>query len=184
VLSAGDSAGIQPVFSRRFPKARLEIICDTSTLLVEYLQQGLLDLALTIRHGTEPTGEIVGSEQLVWVAGANFTQAPRAPVPLALNPEGCIYRARALDVLTRIGRRWDLIYVSKSPTGINLAVAAGIAVTVKAARSIPPGCRIPGKAQGLPELAPVAVELHRVHTASGPECEAFAGLLLDAVRAL
>jgi len=94
-------------------------------------------------------------------------------LPLALNPEGCIFRAHALSALGRATRRWELHYVSPSPTGINLAVQAGLALTVKTPRSVPKGCRIVGAAEGLPPLDQVEVELHRRPAPSGEALAAF-----------
>ena len=122
---------VMPAFAAAFPEVQLEVQCDLSTRLVELLEGGELDLALTIRHGPTATGLIVAREQLCWVAAEDFTHHPLDPLPLALNPEGCIFRAHAFASLARIQRALRVVYVSSSPTGINLAVEAGMAATVK-----------------------------------------------------
>jgi len=170
-----------PAFSAAFPDVQLEVQCDLSTRLVALMEEGALDLALTIRHGPTATGEVIGQERLVWVAREDFRQFPLKNLPLALNPEGCIYRAHALAALARIQRPWTITFVSSSPTGINLAVDAGMAATVKAARAVPPGCRVLDGEPGMPPLPPVEVELHRASTAFSEAADGFVRLLLQEV---
>jgi len=164
-------------FHADFPDERVEITCDVSTVLLERLRAGLLDLALVVRHGAEPGGERMQEEPLVWTARADFDLADGAPAPLACNPEGCVHRARAVDALTRAGRRWQVRYTSQSPAGVNAALNAGLAIAVKAERSIPDGCVDVGPRLGLPALPPVQIDLHRAPTAVSPAAERFAALV-------
>lgn len=176
--------GVLPAFAARFPEARVEIVCDLSPNLVARLGEGDLDLALAIRHLDDPpAAEVLAIEALVWVAGPGLDLSPEAELPLAFNPEGCAFRARALEALTRRDRPWHIRYESQSPTGLNVAVASGQALSVKAARAVPPGCFVPGPEAGLPELPPAVVELHSAPAAMTPAHEGFAELLAEAVRA-
>lgn len=170
-------------FGPAYPDVQLEIVCDLSTNLVKKMEEGDLDLALAIRHGPTASGEIIGHEKLVWVAREDFRQNPMRPLPLALNPEGCIYRAFGLSALARIQRRWNVVYLSPNPTGINLALEAGMAVTIKASRSVPDGCRILDGETGIPPLPPVEIELHRAATAFTEAADGFVRLLLREVAA-
>ncbi len=162
-----------PRFAERYPAARLEMHCGISGSLVERFQEGLLDVVLAIRHAPTQSGQLLGWEHMVWVAAEHVEPARWAELPLALNPEGCIFRAHALAALGRDQRRWRLGYVSPSPTGINLPVQSGLAVTVKTPRSVPAGCRIVGDEEGLPALGQVEVELHRRPGHTSEALEAF-----------
>ncbi|MEQ8604438.1 MAG: LysR family transcriptional regulator [Marivibrio sp.] len=164
-------------FYEDFPDERVEITCDVSTVLLEKMRAGLLDLALVVRHGSEPGGERMRQEPLVWTARADFDLAEGEAAPLACNPEGCVHRARAVDALTRAGRRWQVRYTSQSPAGVNAALNAGLAIAVKAERSIPEGCVDVGPRLGLPPLPPVQIDLHRAPTAVSPAAERFAALV-------
>lgn len=152
---------VLPRYLEAMPEVQLEVHCDGSTALVGRVQEGLLDLALGIRHAGMPDGEAVGRETLCWVAGGGFAPDATQKLPLAVNPEGCVYRAHAFEALNRVGRHWQVVYTSQSPTGINIAVQLGMAVTVKASRSVPPGCRVLSEADGLPPLPQAEVELHQ-----------------------
>lgn len=170
-----------PVFSDRYPDVQLQVECDMSTRLLEKLDEGELDLALTIRHGPVGKGEVVGRENLVWVAGADFVNDPDAPLALAVNPEGCIYRSYGLTGLAQIQRSWRVVYVSASPTGINMALQSGMAASIKASRSVPEGCRILDGEPGIPALPHADVELHRAPTALSDVADGFVGLLLHEI---
>lgn len=153
------------------PEVRIQVTCDISGALVDRFQEGLLDAVLAVRHAPTQTGQLLGREPMVWALAENSQLDSWSTLPLALNPEGCIFRAHVFAALGRESRRWDVRYTSPSPTAINVAVQAGLALTVKTPRSVPSGCRIVGTEEGLPELGYVEIELHR---APGQMSKAFA----------
>jgi DNA-binding transcriptional LysR family regulator len=159
-----------PQFAKRFPLVQLEIRCDISENLVKQFHAGLLDVVLSVRHAPTQSGHLLGCEPMVWVIADDQTLDAWDTLPLALNPEGCIFRAHALSALGRADRRWELRYISQSPAGINLPVQHNLAVTVKTPRSVPQGCRVIGEAEGLPPLGQVEIELH---SRPGHRSEAF-----------
>src|SRR5699024_9819816 len=116
-------------FALAYPGVRPDIHCRMSTDLIAQLEAGKLDLALTVRHWRGSPGKQVGTEALVWAAHRDFALRPDQPVPLAVFPEKCIYRRRALEALTRTGRSWAIHYTSQSPTGLHIAVNQRHAVT-------------------------------------------------------
>lgn len=162
-----------PRFAARFPEVRLEVMCGISGSMVNDFQEGLLDVALVVRHGPTQTGRLLGREPMVWVVAEGRSIDDWETLPLALNPEGCTFRAHAFEALGASERRWDVRYASQSPTGNNLPVQAGLAVTVKTPRSIPEGCRIVGDDEGLPPLGYVEIELHRTPGVSSDAFTAF-----------
>lgn len=174
---------IMPRFSERFPGVQLNVVCDLSTGLLERMEEGELDLALTILHGPVGQGEVLGRERLVWVAHRSFRNDPGAALPLAVNPAGCIYRSYGLTALSGMQRPWRIAYVSASPTGINLALEANMAVSIKASRAVPEYCRILDGEAGIPSLPQVDVELHRSPTALSEVTDGFVDLLLGEIEA-
>jgi len=158
-------------FADAHPSVRLDITCGVSTRLVELFQEGLLDVVLSIRHTPTQTGQLLGLENLVWVMAEHRSPDDWDVLPLALNPEGCVFRAHAVSELGRAGYRWNVRYTSYSPNGVNLPVQSGLAMTIKTPRSIPAGCRIVPEDAGLPALGQVEVEIHRTpgHTSEAYE---------------
>lgn len=159
-----------PRFAALHPEARIEVTCDMSANLVSQFQNGLLDAVLAVRHSPTQTGQLLGAEPMVWVARQNWSPREWETLPLALNPEGCIFRAHAFAALGRASRRWEVRYTSASPTGVNVAVQSGLALTVKTPRSVPANCRVVEDDEGLPALEHVEIELHR---SPGQVTEAF-----------
>jgi len=142
------------------PEVQVEVVCDISSALVDQFRDGMLDLVLAVRHQPSRTGRVLGVEPMIWVAHESFAHDDGMDLPLALNPDGCIFRAHALAAIGRTGRRWREPYVSQSPTGINVPVQAGLAITVKTPRSVPTGCCDVGGRFDLPALGLVEIELH------------------------
>jgi len=142
------------------PEVQVEVVCDISSALVDQFREGRLDLVLAVRHQPTRTGRVLGVEPMIWVAHETFEHGAGQELPLALNPDGCIFRAHALAAVGRAGYRWREPYVSQSPTGVNVPVQSGLAVTVKTPRSVPPGCCDVGSRFGLPALGLVEIELH------------------------
>ena len=172
-----------PQFAALHPEVRLEITCNISSALVRDFQEGLLDIVLAVRHEPTRTGRLLGRESMVWAVQAERDLGDWDVLPLALNPEGCIFRAHALAALGRSEQHWSLRYSSRSPTGINVAVRSGLAVTVKTPRSLPADCRAVGVDEGLPELGFVEIELHRAPGQTTEAFEAFCAGLEAAVSA-
>ncbi|MEN0105723.1 MAG: LysR family transcriptional regulator [Pseudomonas sp.] len=116
-------------FAGARPEARLETVSGMSVDLRRKLASGELDIALLKR---EPgSGECLASwpERLVWVKGQQAELAEQ-PLPLALFPQGCLYRQRAIRSLDKARRPWRIAFGSASLTGIQAAVASGLGVSV------------------------------------------------------
>lgn len=149
-----DARRITAILSRFLaiaPDVRLETRSGLSCDLQHSLDTGGLDLALLRR---EPgSGPCIASwpESLVWVGGP-LDLPPSEAVPLALFPQGCIYRLRALRALEAAGRRWRIVFSSHSLAGIQAAVASGLAVSVLPTSAFLPGHRVLGPPEGYPEV--------------------------------
>lgn len=165
-----------------YPKLNVEIVCGISSVLIEQFQDGLLDVVLAVRHRPTTTGRLLGLEQMIWVAHPEFTIAEGAPLPLALNPEGCIFRAHGTAALGAANRAWREPFVSNSPTGINQAVQSGLAMTIKTPRSAPAGCEDIGGKLDLPELGQIEIEMHVLPSLIGDVFDHFVESLERIVR--
>ena len=178
---------ILPAFAARHPNVRPHVHCAMSNQLLRRMELGELDLAITIRHGGQASGQAIGEticqEELAFVSGPDYAGSTDTPLPLALFPEGCPFRARAANALLQAGRDWHLIYTTQSPTGIRIAVERQGAVTVNALRTTPATWRILGPDEGLPTLPPVDLELHRAPNAPAQPTQDFVDLLIDTLSA-
>jgi len=146
-------------FMASHPDVRLETVSGMSTDLRRRLDADEIDIALIKR---EPgAGECIASwpERLAWVAGARALRRDEGSVPLALFPEGCIYRQRAIRSLEMAGRTWRVAFGSQSLTGIQAAVSCGLGVTVLPMSAVIEGHALLGTRDGFPKLAPSELAL-------------------------
>jgi DNA-binding transcriptional LysR family regulator len=169
--------GLLARLSELHPEVRPHVHCAMSAQLLRLMDSGELDLAMTIRHSARTQGQTLCREELAWVAGPGFRDDPGAPLPLALFPEGCPYRARGINALFETGRDWQLVYTTQSPTGIRIAVERHGAITINASRTTPDSWRVLGPDLGLPRLPAVDLQMHRSPTAPDKAAGSFAELL-------
>ncbi|GHB15111.1 LysR family transcriptional regulator [Salinicola rhizosphaerae] len=164
-------------FGERHPEVHVHIHCRMSTELLEQLEQGSLDMVLAVRHAEASRGRRLATEEVVWAAHERFTLDPTRPIPLALFPEQCVYRRRALAALAHIGRDWQLDSTSQSPSGLRVIVNQGHTVTVTDRRSLSPHWKALGDAEGLPALPPAILEVHRSPSLTHPAFDDFEALI-------
>jgi DNA-binding transcriptional LysR family regulator len=166
-------------FVKAKPGVRLETVAGMSTDLQRKLSSGEIEIALIKR---EPgSGECVASwpESLVWVRGDNADVSEERtdePIPLALFPQGCVYRQRAIRSLDKAHRRWRIAFGSQSLTGIQAAVSSGLGISVLPTTAVLPEHRL---CTGLPELPPTELAL----VTSGGVLNALQRSLVDFLRA-
>ena len=148
-------------FSRAHPAVEIQLQCTRSVHLNAALERDELDIALVTNQPEFRRGELIRREQLVWVAGLRSQPELRKPLPLALMPEGSIYRQHALEALGSSGLQWEVRSVCDSIAGLQAAVFAGLAVSVFPQCAVVPEIRCLGDADGLPQLPPIELMLHR-----------------------
>ncbi|MHC8393992.1 LysR substrate-binding domain-containing protein [Pseudomonas sp. LB3P93] len=142
-------------FNRARPQARLETVSGMSTDLKQKLASGEIDIALVKREPDSGPCWAAWPEVLVWVKGAGVDSA-NGVLPLALFPQGCIYRQRAIRLLDVAQRPWRVAFGSHSLTGIQAAVASGLGVSVLPASAVLPEHSV---CTDLPELPPTELAL-------------------------
>lgn len=166
-------------FRDDYPFVDLELTVALSGTLHQKLAARELDLVLAKRQPGEDHGRLVWRDELVWVGTASTRIDPAQPVPLIAYPPPSITRARAVYVLERCGRPWQVTCTSTSLSGVRAAVLAGLGVTVHS-RSLVPAGLVPLLAEsGLP--APGEVEFVLATAATAPSKPATA--LIDTILA-
>ncbi|WP_085748639.1 LysR substrate-binding domain-containing protein, partial [Pseudomonas sp. R35(2017)] len=142
-------------FTRSHPQARLETISGMSLDLRQRLDSGEIDIALIKREPDSGPAWATWPERLVWVKGTEFDSSSGV-LPLALFPQGCLYRQRAIRLLDVAQRPWRVAFGSHSLTGIQAAVASGLGVSVLPASAVLPEHRV---CTDLPLLPPTELAL-------------------------
>ena len=148
-------------FAHAYPRVQLEVIGALSGELLDRVEAGTLDVALITRQSNRPAGKILRRERLVWAGSRQRQVHAESPLPLALFPEGCVFRAHALAALDARAIPWRIAYTSQSFAGGKLAVSGGLALTVMAQSMVPPEWRTFGTEDGLPALPEYEIALHK-----------------------
>lgn len=148
-------------FALAYPRVQLEVIGALSGPLQDMIESGKLDVALITRQPNRPAGKILRRERLVWTGSRRRQVHEETPLPLALFPEGCVFRGHALAALDAHSIPWRIAYASQSFAGGKLAVSGGLALTVMAQSMVPPDWRTFGKQDGLPQLPEFEIALHK-----------------------
>lgn len=123
-------AAVLGTFARAHPRIRLDVRCDLASCLIRDFERGELDVAL-VKSETELPGAVVHwPEPLRWAGPAHHPLPDRSCLPLALFPQGCLFRRLALERLDRAGIQWRIAFTSPSLRGLQAAVAGGIAFSI------------------------------------------------------
>lgn len=124
-------AAVLARFARTYPDVQLEVEVGRSQELRMACERGTLDLAIAKRRDGETIGTPIWREPIAWAAVPGFPGTNRnTPLPLAMLPPGCMFRDRALAILSRANIAHEIVYTSASLLGVIAAAEAGFAVTV------------------------------------------------------
>lgn len=139
-------------FVRRHPEVDLELSAALSEDLYDAFDAGRLDLIFVKRRADDRRGIRVWSEAIRWVGRADLRIDADEPLPLLLYPAPSVTRARALETLEAVDRRWRVAFTSASLTGLTAAARAGLGVMPHSARLMPNGLALLGPDPALPAL--------------------------------
>jgi DNA-binding transcriptional LysR family regulator len=119
------------------------------------------DLVIAMHPEARGDGEFLRREQAVWATSASHQVERQQPLPMALYPQGCLFRKWAIDALDTARRPWRMAFVSHSLAAVEAVAAQGLAVTVVKAGTFPPKLRLLSDHEGMPQLPAADICLHR-----------------------
>jgi len=142
-----------------FPGIELAITGALSVRLSQQVEARNLDLAIvTLPRGQRRT-TVIGEPELLWVAAEGFRAEPGQPWPIAFYPEGCAFRAAAIEALERAAVPFRAALTSSSGQVIQGAVGSGTTITIMADGTVPAGFRRLGADSGLPALPRTCIQI-------------------------
>ncbi len=174
--------GVLTHFAHAYPRVQLEVIGALSGELLDRVEAGNLDVALITRQPNRRRGKVLRTEHLVWAGSRQHRAFESTPLPLALFPDGCVFRAHALAALDADSIPWRIAYTSQSFAGGKIAVSSGLALTVVAQSMVPPEWRVFGAEYQLPRLPEIEIALHRAPGTLAPAVALLETQLVDAVQ--
>ena len=144
---------------------------------VDALESGDIDLALVTQPCGRSGGQAIHREPLVWAAARGTAPEAIDPLPLALFGPGCIYREAATEALDQAGRDWRHAYNSASRDGLDVAVDAGLAITIVPKRAMKPNWRVLD--EGFPVLEEMELLLYRSKAAGAVAIDSLAETIVE-----
>lgn len=148
-------------FLKTNPGVQLEVVCDISSTLLRGLQDGRHDVIVAMTDGKAglPAAKL-WAERLAWVSSPTFGISSRRSLPLVASPDGCVYRNRMTEALSRSGASWHIACTVSSQGSLHAAVQAGLGVTVLSVNTVPPGLAVLPPGNGFPGLADATIGLY------------------------
>lgn len=147
-------------FNTNWPRVQVSLIAKNSADLLEDLDRGEVDLALTTDELIYPRGERLKTDKLVWVGAPGGTAHRGTPLPVSLGGKNCRFRPLAIEALRKSGRDWRVVLQVANQDAVNATVAAGLCVSLLLEETVPHGLEALGDVAGLPELPKLAISLH------------------------
>lgn len=147
-------------FIAAYPRIHLEMETGLTSSMPGRLGKAF-DLVVAMHAAGRGDGEFLRREQAVWATSAHHSVEQQDPLPVALYPQGCLFRKWAMEALDKAKRRWRVAFVSHSLAAVESVVAQGLAVTVVKAGTFPARLHPLTERDGMPPLPAADICLHR-----------------------
>ena len=163
VMDDYGSVVVPPLLSRfvsGYPLIHVEMETGLTATMTDRLGSAF-DLVIAMHPEGRGGGEFLRREQAVWAAGASHPVEALDPLPVALYPQGCLFRKWAMEALDKAKRPWRLAFVSHSLAAVEAITVQGLAVTVVKSGTFPSALRALSARDGMPKLPAADIRLHR-----------------------
>ncbi|MCA1452468.1 LysR family transcriptional regulator [Bradyrhizobium sp. BRP22] len=147
-------------FVANYPLIHIEMETGLTSSMTDRLGE-TYDLVIAMHPEGRGDGELLRREQAVWAASPEHRVEELDPLPVALYPQGCLFRSWAMQALDAAKRPWRLAFVSHSLAAVEAIAVQGLAVTVVKAGTFPPRLRRLSERDGMPPLPRAEIRLHR-----------------------
>ncbi len=178
------TAGVLPQllarFARSYPDVTVEMRCENSDVIKDYVDTGELDLGICTQ--ISEGGQVIAHDPVVWVADPKFVLQKHKPLSLATFEEDCIFRTWALEALEKARIEYRVVYVSRSISGLLDAVAAGFAIAPIVKSNVPSNLKIAGIEDGLPILPVSNIALHKTKKMTSEIIDCFSEHVIKSFR--
>jgi DNA-binding transcriptional LysR family regulator len=169
-------------FTALYPRTQVELRIEGTGMLVEALDKGQLDLALTFGFADRSGALLLGELPVLWIASRSF-RIQDVSLPLAVMGPQCAFRKAAVQQLEAAGIPYRIAATSPSLDGLWAALQGGLGITVRTAMQLPAPVVVDRALHHLPVLPSFPVVLHRGRSATAaPAADALHSLLAGATQ--
>ncbi|OEF28169.1 LysR family transcriptional regulator [Vibrio rumoiensis] len=142
------------------PLLQVELSIDSSRVLLENCNSGLLNAIIIRSDDGRIDGEALCPEHFGWYATPSFTFNRHEPLPIAVLKEDCGLRNVAAQTLNKTSIKWVESFVGNNITAITSAISAGLAIGIYPKRSAPSGLIDITDKYNLPAIPPSSVLIY------------------------
>jgi DNA-binding transcriptional LysR family regulator len=125
-----DFAAVLPDVLRQFaslyPRTQVELRVEGNGALIEAMDQGQLDLSLTIGFADRKGALLLGELPALWICSRTF-RVDDSPLPLAVLGPQCAFRKAAVEQLEAAGTAYRIAATSPAWTACGQRCKAGLA---------------------------------------------------------
>ena len=182
------AAEILPSILKAFADVYPEVWVEVHVGLANALPARLgpeFDLVVGLEEHASPASILLSRETVSWYTSVEHQPHVRNPLPIAVMPEGSLFRRWAIESISRGGRVWRIAQVCTSAPAIEATVAAGLAVGVfKAGTVSSHKLRALGAVDGFPPLPSVDVTLTSAPGASSLAAQKLGEFIVENARAM
>lgn len=164
-------------FAKLYPHSRIQLNIDRSRALMETLEAGGLDIAISTWRRGVCEGRLLKMLRVHWVAAQAWTMPENGPLPLVLTDEPSMFRRICLNALELVGVPHYERLTTHSPAGVRFAVEAGLGVTARTLSAFRSDIQVLGPEFGLPSLPRVSYYLHHSSYQPSEEIDSLCKLL-------
>lgn len=156
-------------FAQTHPSVAVDVTIDMSSQLLRRMAERQLDITLfTVCREIPLDAEVLLTEPVVWGGARGGTAHLRDPLPVSLWEEGCVWRADALEALSKGGRDYRIAYMSAHTAGQRAAILADLAVAPLPRSFTGDDIVALGPNEGLPKLSNYHLAMRVAPEASAP----------------
>jgi len=169
-------------FAKLYPLLMIELRIEGNAALVEAVEKGQLDLALTIGHFGRASAEHLGELELVWIVGREINIRKDPPLPLVMLGPQCVIRKEMIRKLDQAGISWRIAAVSPSLAGLWASAAGGLGITARSRLGVPANLTCDARLFDLPRLKKLPVALHGQAGVSNPSLQHLRAIISQVVN--
>ncbi|KQR68895.1 LysR family transcriptional regulator [Rhizobium sp. Leaf384] len=157
-------------FGETFPNVTVDVMIGQSNVMRKRVEERRMDIVIYNSFPSETLreGEVLMQERLVWVGRRCGTAHLREPLPVSMWEDGCVWRADAIDKLTKAGRAHRVAFLSAHTTGQKAAILADLAVAPLPRYLVQGDLVELGPLEGLPGLGTYNIGIQMIEDASAP----------------
>lgn len=161
-------------FDRAWPRVHVTLVSGITVELLNDLDEGRLDVALSTQPSTPKHAELLLRDPLVWVGAQGGQAHLREPLPVSFGSPNCTFRASAIKALAAVRRDWRPVCEASVHDAIKATLFADTAVAPMLLSTVPAGLQVLEVEDGLPTLPPFCINMHLRRSGRSAVAEEFA----------